>query len=135
MHKIFEKILTSKDIGPAVGQMVSAGIVTIVEGAEIQSRIEGLLAIKPYADWFDDRWKVLNERDILRVGDSKHRPDRVMLKENNAVVIDYKTGEKSDKDLRQMKGYLTDLKKMGFLSCEGNIWYLQINEVVKVVLD
>ncbi len=135
MHQIFEKIRTSKDVGPAVGQMVSAGILTIVEGAEIQTRIEGLLAVNPYSDWFDDRWKVLNERDILRVGESKHRPDRVMLKENNAVVIDYKTGEKSDKDLRQMKGYLTDLKKMGFHTCEGNIWYLQINEVVKVVLD
>lgn len=135
MHQIFEKIVTIKDIGPAVRQMVSTGILTVEEGLEIQSRIEGLLASKPYSEWYDRGWKVLNERDILRVGESKHRPDRVMLKDNCAVVIDYKTGEKSEKDLHQMKGYLTDLKKMGFHSCEGNIWYLQMNEVIKVVLE
>ena len=88
----------------------------------------------PYSEWFGDQWKVLNERDILRVGESKHRPDRVLLKDNTAVVIDYKTGEKSDKDIRQMKGYLNDLRKMGYSSCEGNIWYLQKDELVKVEL-
>jgi len=81
------------------------------------------------------QWKVLNERDILRAGESKHRPDRVMLKENDAVVVDYKTGEISDKDIRQMKGYLTDLRSMGFENCEGNIWYLQKNEIIKVELS
>jgi hypothetical protein len=32
-----------------------------------------------------------------------------------------------------MKGYLNDLKQMGYSLCEGNIWYLKENEVVKVV--
>ncbi len=135
MHQIFEKIVTIQDIRPAVAQMVSTGNLTVGEGVEIQSRIEGLLASKPYSEWYDETWKVLNERDILRVRESKHRPDRVMLKGNRAVVIDYKTGEKSDKDLRQMRGYLADLKKMGFHSCEGKLWYLQMNEVVNVVLE
>jgi len=135
MHQIFEKIITKKDIGPAVRQVVSSGMLTEDEGVGIQSAIQQLLSQKPYADWFDENFKVLNERDILRKGESRHRPDRVMLKDSGVVVIDYKTGEKSDKDLRQMKGYLSDLKKMGYPSCEGNIWYLQLNEVVKVVLD
>jgi hypothetical protein len=47
-------------------------------------------------------------------------------------VIDYKTGEESEKDIRQMKGYLQDLQKMGYLSCEGNLWYLNKGIVVKV---
>jgi hypothetical protein len=85
-------------------------------------------------EWFDDQWKVLNERDILRYGETRHRPDRVMLKDGRAVVIDYKTGEKSDKDTRQMRGYLSDLKSMGYSPCEGNIWYLAKNEIVKVEL-
>jgi ATP-dependent exoDNAse (exonuclease V) beta subunit len=134
MHQIFEKITTTKDIGKAVSQMVSSGLISSVEAMEIEAKIEGLLQKQPFSDWFSDKWRVLNERDILRVGESKHRPDRVLLKEGSAVIIDYKTGEKSDKDIRQMKGYLADLKKMGYTSCDGNIWYLQNNEVVNMTI-
>jgi ATP-dependent helicase/nuclease subunit A len=132
MHQLFEKIRTAADVGRSVSQMVISGILTPDEGKELEIKINALLLEHPYSDWFDGRWKILNERDILRSGEKKHRPDRVMLKGDSAIVIDYKTGEKSDKDLRQMKGYLSDLMKMGYTSCEGNIWYLQNNEIVKI---
>jgi len=132
IHQIFEKIVTVKDVGPAVNQMVTTGLLNPAEGKEIFTKIDTLLQQAPFSDWFGGQWKVLNERDILRSGETRHRPDRVLLKGSSAVVIDYKTGERSDKDIRQMKGYLTDLMKMGYTSGEGNIWYLQNNEVVKV---
>jgi ATP-dependent helicase/nuclease subunit A len=135
MHKILEKINTTKDIEIAVSQVVDSGLISVEAGREIFAKIDRMLQEKPYSEWFSDHWRVLNERDILRVGASKHRPDRVMLKDDFAVIIDYKTGEMSDKDIRQMKGYLTDMKEMGYSSCEGNIWYLEKNEFVKVELN
>jgi ATP-dependent exoDNAse (exonuclease V) beta subunit len=135
MHKILEKIKTKRDVAGAVSQVVDSGLISVEDGREIFAKIDRLLHEKPYSEWFSDHWRVLNERDILRVGASKHRPDRVMLKDNLAVIIDYKTGEMADKDIRQMKGYLTDMKEMGYSSCEGNIWYLEKNELVKVELS
>lgn len=132
MHQVFEKIIIRSDVRPAVDQMISSGLINPQEGEELFEKIDHILQEQPFSVWFDSRCKVLNERDILRAGESKHRPDRVMILDNKAVVIDYKTGEKSDKDVRQMKGYLADLKKMGYESCEGNIWYLQNNEIVRV---
>ncbi len=132
IHQIFEKITTGKDLEPAVNQMVASGVLNVDEGRELSEKIDALIRVKPFSEWFDGRWKVFNERDILRVGEKRHRPDRVLLRDNFAVVIDYKTGEKSEKDIRQMKGYLADLVEMGYTSCEGNIWYLKNNEIVKV---
>jgi ATP-dependent helicase/nuclease subunit A len=132
MHKLFEKIETRKDLAPAIHQMVCSGMLTRNEGDEIFSGLDLMLQREPFRDWFSDRWKVLNERDILRPGESKHRPDRVMIQGNQVVVIDYKTGEQGDKDLRQMKGYLSDLRRMGFVECAGFIWYLQSEEIVSV---
>lgn len=132
MHQLFEKIITRADLRPAVDRMVTDGQLTFPEGEELFAKIDSLLQQPPYSAWFDGQWKVLNERDILRAGESKHRPDRVLLKEGRAMVVDYKTGEPSDKDLRQMRGYLSDLQKMGYTSCEGNIWYLMRDEVVKI---
>lgn len=135
MHRLFEKIKTRNDIGIAVNQMVAEGSLTTSEGEDFFLKIDGLLRQVPFAEWFSGQWKVLNERDILRKEESRHRPDRVMLQGNRVVVIDYKTGEASDKDIRQMKGYLDDLQKMGYVSCKGNIWYLQNNLVIQVNTD
>jgi ATP-dependent exoDNAse (exonuclease V) beta subunit len=132
MHQLFEKIKSRKDVGGAVAQMVADGFLTATEGEYFFGKIDRVLQELPYSDWFSDQWKVLNERDILRIGASRHRPDRVLLQGNRAVVVDYKTGEESAKDIRQMKGYLQDLQKMGYLSCEGNLWYLNKGIVVKV---
>ncbi len=132
MHQLFERIKSRKDVGNAVAQMVAEGFLTAPEGEYFFGKIDRVLQELPYSDWFSDQWKVLNEREILRVGASRHRPDRVLLQGNRAVVIDYKTGEESEKDIRQMKGYLQDLQKMGYLLCEGNLWYLQNNVVVRV---
>ena len=132
MHQIFERIRTRKDVSNAVDRLVTNGLLTFEEGKAIFIEIDSKLEEEPFSDWFSGHWKILNERDILRPGESKHRPDRVLLEKDRAIVIDYKTGEKSDKDIRQMKGYLSDLKKMGYTSCEGHIWYLRTDEIVRV---
>ncbi len=132
MHQIFERIKTLEDVGFAVNQVVGAGLISKIEGDEYKTEINSLLEKLPYSEWFSNQWNVLNERDILRSGESKHRPDRVLLKEDSAIVIDYKTGEKSKNDILQMQGYLHDLNQMGYSHISGNIWYLHKNEVVKI---
>jgi CRISPR/Cas system-associated exonuclease Cas4 (RecB family) len=56
-----------------------------------------------------------------------------MFFEKEAIVVDYKTGEKkSDNYNRQVKRYAKTLKEAGFEKVEGFLWYININEVEKV---
>ena len=75
-----------------------------------------------------------NENDIIGnhiVG--TRRPDRVMIKGNKAVVVDYKFGsEKSKLHHKQVANYMNLLHQMGYTSIEGYIWYLSMGEIVKV---
>lgn len=132
MHQIFEQIIVKSDVRPAVHRVVSSGLISKMEGEEFSLKIEALLQESPFSDWFSGNWRVLNEREILRVGATRHRPDRIMLQGTQAVVVDYKTGEKSAKDLKQVQGYLDDMQKMGYETVFGFIWYLHNNEVVAV---
>ena len=132
MHQIFEQIIVKSDVKSAVHGVVSSGLISKQEGEEFTIKIEALLQESPFSDWFSGNWRVLNEREILRVGATRHRPDRIMLRDAQVVVVDYKTGEKSAKDLRQVQGYLDDMQKMGYENVFGYIWYLHNNEVVVV---
>jgi hypothetical protein len=47
--------------------------------------------------------------------------------------VDYKTGHlKEEKYERQVLRYTRTLKETGFQEVEGYIWYLQLNEIIKV---
>ena len=46
-----------------------------------------------HSAWFDGRYKVINERDILFCNSGKARPDRVMVDGKKAIVVDYKFGQ------------------------------------------
>ena len=74
----------------------------------------------------------MNERDILRGMESRHRPDRVMIKNNELIVVDYKTGKRSESHFIQVQGYLQDFQKMNFPEPKGYIWYLSDNELVEL---
>ena len=132
LHELFEKIGTVSDVTPALKRMVSEGKIDKVISDEYQQIIGSLLNQDPFLSWFGGEWKVMNERDILRGDEKRHRPDRVMIKGSELVVIDYKTGLKSDKDFDQVHGYLTDFSKMGFIQPKGYLWYLADNQLIEV---
>jgi len=66
--------------------------------------------------------RVLNERDILTEGEI-HRPDRVVITEEECLVIDFKTGKPNPKDHQQLEEYASLLKQMGYDRVEKYLLY------------
>lgn len=132
LHELFENITDITDVAKALKKMISEGKIDSNTAAEYKKIIHGLLASEPFDDWFGGTWKVLNERDILRGDEYRHRPDRIMMKEDEFVVLDYKTGGKSELHHLQVKGYLNDIEQMGYQNLKGYLWYLNENELVEV---
>lgn len=75
--------------------------------------------------WFTNEWQVLSERHILQ-NNIRKVPDKVLLKGNKAIIIDFKTGIKEEKHLLQVKNYAKILTIMGYIVIEK--WLLYIGE-------
>jgi ATP-dependent exoDNAse (exonuclease V) beta subunit len=58
--------------------------------------------------------------------------DRVMIKDDLAVVVDYKTGERRSADIKQVKDYKSILNRMGYKKIEGYVLYLNNGELLEV---
>jgi len=133
MHELFERISTAQDVLPSLKRMVSEGKIDTKTADDYLPLINKLLVREPFLSWFGGEWKVLNERDILRGDEKRHRPDRVMIKGDELIVVDYKTGSGSDKDQVQVRGYLKDFAKMGYQNPKGYLWYISNNEIVEII--
>jgi ATP-dependent exoDNAse (exonuclease V) beta subunit len=138
-HKIFERIETVADISSAVQQLLLEGFIKSKEEAEaLQQEVEQAVAQPQAADWFNGSWKVYAEAEILLPA-SQHnslhffkRPDRVMLRNNHVVVVDYKFGEVVEPShTKQVSSYVSCLQQMGYDSVEGFVWYVSRGEVLQ----
>jgi ATP-dependent exoDNAse (exonuclease V) beta subunit len=132
LHAAFSKINYASDISFAINRMESAGDIGTSEKELLEKSIHKLMESPQVADWFSPKWEVRNETHTLLPGGKEYRIDRLLLKDKQAIVIDYKTGSPKKEDQKQIGEYCLMLNEMGFES-EGYLLYLTDGEVVSVI--
>jgi len=60
------------------------------------------------------------------------RPDRVMMKDRQVVVVDFKFGKPKDGYRQQVREYMDLLSAMGYEQISGYLWYVFANELEEV---
>ncbi|MEX2335972.1 MAG: 3'-5' exonuclease, partial [Fulvivirga sp.] len=132
MHKLLSKINFLEDKEKAVKALYHEEGLDEDQRKEIGALIDQLLNNENAKHWFSADWNVYNEMTIL-TPDNEFRPDRVITKENYAVIIDYKTGIAKSSDQQQMKSYKVLLKTMGYAKVDAYLWYLGENKVLTIL--
>lgn len=86
--------------------------------------LRGIVRHPRLKDYFDPgrQWTVKTESPIAASG-RLHIPDRLQFKDDQAIVIDYKTGEPHESHRTQVRGYLTLLRRMGYPAPRAHLVY------------
>lgn len=130
IHQLFEKIIHENDAAPAIKYFVENGL--LENEQEVTNTVRNVLDICRDKKWFHGEYDIRTESEILIPGGEVLRLDRVMIKNNKAVVLDYKSGDADKMHERQVQQYCSVLKNSGFESAEGFLLYLKENRLVKV---
>lgn len=131
MHTLFSRIRYLIDIDAALSSMQFEGLIDGLQREELKARIEKLLVREPYANWFSEEWEVKNEISVLSFNSSTLRPDRVMIKNDEVVVVDYKFGSESNSYIKQIQRYVNLIKQMGYSKVTGYLWYVDTDKLVE----
>ncbi len=131
VHEILAAVETADDFEKACDAALAEGKVNVTERGKILSKLKKGLRHPLICDWFSGRYRVLNERNLL-TPEAILRPDRIMIKGEKAIIVDYKWGEKlTEKYHRQVSRYAGILKKCGIKEVEAYVWYINLGEVQK----
>ena len=133
MHELLANISSTDKLSEAIAAFVREGRVQQSDAAALAESLNGKLAAEPFADWFSNRYKVKNEATILTPDGRSYRPDRVMVKDNAAIVVDFKFGHEDASHAIQVRSYAALLTQMGYSPVSGYVWYVESNELKKVV--
>lgn len=134
MHKIFSQIRVPQDANKVIETMLVDGLLMPQNAEIINHRISSIFENDLIASWFSDEWTLYNENAILIPNSSNtKRPDRVIVRDKQAVVVDYKFGQIRRKKYEdQTAQYKSLLQQMGYTDIRGYIWYVELNEVQEV---
>ncbi|KIC65140.1 UvrD-helicase domain-containing protein [Chryseobacterium taiwanense] len=125
VHELLSKINTEKDIIKVLESYVLEGQITIKEKDEIQNTLEQI--VRTYSEFFDEKWEVINEKDIMisENGESRmYRPDRMLKSDKGYIIVDFKTGEETEKNEKQVENYKRILESLGRKVLKTQLIYL-----------
>ena len=136
MHLVLSEIEKKEDLDNALkNTLVLRGLIaTEKQYDKIKKLLQNALANPKAKDWFNGTYQLFNERSILVAdGEEKsRRPDRVMIKGDTAVVVDYKFAREREEHSTQVNTYMELLKKIGYKNVSGYLWYVYKNEIKEV---
>ncbi len=130
VHYILSQINSKDDIDLVVEKSILSGEITQLEAELIKKDLKNILINNKISKYFEPNLIVKNEFEILTETGEILRPDRVVIIDNEAIVIDYKTGMKNaSKYHSQMQDYKNALLKLGYTSVIKIILYIHEKEV------
>ncbi|MGR4837189.1 MULTISPECIES: UvrD-helicase domain-containing protein [unclassified Bacteroides] len=138
LHTLFSAIETEKDIDNAISRLVFEGVIGRTETEEeIRTLTARAFSLPQIKEWYSGTWQLFNECDIIWQENGMlrtRRPDRVMMRNGEVVVVDFKFGKPNKKYNKQVKDYMQLLARMGYASdhIEGYLWYVEEEKIEKV---
>ena len=130
-HELLAEVEVATSLGEVVERYVQSGRLTPQQGNEISQCVATWWKWEELRDWFGGGWQVKREGTMLLHAQGNYlRLDRVMLKGNEAVVLDFKTGMRKGAHHMQVVTYMKWLREMGYTPVRGYLFYIKENDLV-----
>ena len=127
-HYFMSRILYISDYKTEAEIFMNLNFIDLELKKQILSVSKQLINHPNLEKYFLNNNSVVCEKEILADKGKSIRPDRIVFNENKQIVIiDYKTGERSNKDENQIKKYRQILSKMGYKVNKTALIYVSAN--------
>jgi ATP-dependent exoDNAse (exonuclease V) beta subunit len=135
VHEILEKAATLGDARDILQSFYFDGRLSEEEREAVESQLDALFGNPVFGSWFTSEGQLLAEQGILLPGGRQKRPDRIILKEKEAILVDFKTGEPYERYEKQVRKYMDLVQKLTAKPVRGYLCYLETGNIVEVEKD
>ena len=130
-HEIMARVHDRDDLEPVIEASIGSGQLESSERERTMELMRSLVEHPELKDQFEPGLEVMNERQIFVSEGVAIIPDRLVFRDNQVWIIDYKTGVQDPKHVQQINQYAYVMQEMGYHVAERLLVY--VNGNVKVI--
>lgn len=131
LHKALSLIYTNTDILPAINALLENGEINQEEYTYLKEILQKIVTHNQLKDYYTVDLDIQNEIEILNPNGILIRPDRIVIKDKELTIIDYKTGQPYESHQNQLEDYAVVFSKMGYFVSNKILVY--IDKAVKPI--
>jgi hypothetical protein len=133
-HEVMAQLNAATEVEETIQRLVAQGVLEIGFVDKLKEKAMQIFSHPAYASLFTDSTRILSERSIILDEQHTVRPDKIICKATETIVIDYKTGANNPKHIEQMQSYIETLRAMDMPDVRGFIYYTSKNELQPLIL-
>lgn len=131
-HLLMAEINSPDEIEHKLNELTLEGHIDKNFNKRLKEKIRLVFDDVDYKSLFSGAIDYMNEQSIIIDEENSRRPDKVILKKESTIILDYKTGIKKPIDHKQMLEYVSLFRKMKFPEVKGYLYYTGENELIAV---
>ena len=125
IHEILSFVKTKKDVELALAKAIESGLIRFSQRETVEKTVNLIITHSELESFFEEGNEVLNEQTIIQKEGKTIKPDRMVLKKNNEVLLlDYKTGTHQVQYQRQLENYQSAIELMGYKVLKKALIYI-----------
>ncbi|TZF82057.1 AAA family ATPase [Pedobacter sp. BS3] len=126
LHAALAKISEIAAVDKVLNEMLLQGYFKNDELEAIKLQISQVLRHPQLQNLLSGNYEILNERSIIAADGKSYRPDKVLVKNQEAIVLDYKfTHSEEEQHVQQVRRYKSLLLDMGYTQAKAYLFYAQ----------
>lgn len=131
-HLAISSIHNKNEIETTVRQLIQTGEIEQAFEEQLKQDLTKLFETESYNQLFENAIDILSEQNVIISRNEQIRPDKIIVKSDKTVVLDYKTGQPLKKHTKQLEQYRSILQEMNYPNVEAHLFYIKNFKLVKV---
>jgi len=133
LHALMSEINTIDELSSRLEKLIHQGVIESKNVDRIRDLVHDLFDMTAFRTLFEGNTEIISERSLILDEESIRRPDKVVIRPADTVIIDFKTGTKRPSHEKQMREYITAYQQMEFPDVKGYLLYTNGPELVRIL--
>jgi ATP-dependent exoDNAse (exonuclease V) beta subunit len=131
-HAFISRVESKEHLEEVLHAMVKEDLIESAFNDRLLSEAAAFLELSAIQEMYSNAQTILNEQPILIDEGETRRPDKMILKEDKTVVLEFKTGMPQAFHSKQVQDYVSALTSMEMPAVEAYLYYSATKELVRV---
>ena len=124
LHYALSLVRHAPDTERAVARLIGEGQLPASDRRSFLELLNRIVAHPALAPYFENGLVVYNERDLISENGLLLRPDRLVIRNGAAILLDYKTGAAREEHREQLRSYARAVQAIGYDQVEAILVYI-----------